>query len=86
VTALPALLLAWLPFVHPLKLPPGTRLWMFLPLAACIAVVYRATRARQARELPRAAVRTFVHIVVGMCALAVAAYVLYEAVLRLTAG
>lgn len=78
--------LAWIPFIHPLKLPAGSRLWMFLPLAACIAVVYRATRARTAQELPRATVKTFVSIVVGMCLIAAAAYAIHEAVLRLSAG
>ena len=61
-----AALLAWIPFVHPLQLPAGARLWMFLPLAACLAVVYRATRARTARELPRATLKTFLTIVIGM--------------------
>jgi hypothetical protein len=80
------ILLAWIPFIHPLPLPDGARLWMFLPLAACVAVVYRATRARTARELPRATVRTFINIVVGMCLIAIAAYVIHEGVLRFSAG
>ena len=84
MSALSATLLAWIPFIHPLKLPAGARLWMFLPLAACIAVVYRATRARTARELPRATVTTFVNIVVGMCLIAIAAYAIHEAVLWLS--
>jgi hypothetical protein len=79
-------LLAWIPFVHPLPLPARPHLWMFLPLAACVAVVYRATRARTARELPRATIRTFLSIVVGMCLIAVAAYVIHEAVLRFSGG
>lgn len=78
------LLLAWIPFVHPLKLPAGSRLWMFLPLAACVAVIYRATRARTARELPRATLKTFLSIVVGMCLIAIAAYAIHEGVLRLS--
>ncbi len=61
-------------FVHPLELPTGARLWMLLPLVACVAVVYRATRARTARELPRATLVTFVQIVVGMVAIAAAFY------------
>lgn len=78
-----AALLAWIPFVHPLTLPPGARLWMLLPLVACIAVVYRATRARTLGELPRATVITFINIVVGMWGIALAAYALHQAVLRL---
>lgn len=84
--AAPEILLAWIPFIHPLPLPDGAKLWMFLPLAACVAVVYRATRARTARELPRATVKTFINIVVGMCLIAIVAYVIHEGVLRFSAG
>ena len=76
-----ALLLASL-FLVPLQIPTSARLWLFLPLALCIAAVYRATRARTAAELPRATVITFINIVVGMSLIAVAAYALHEAVLR----
>jgi len=86
MTPLLAALLAWIPFVHPLRLPPGSRLWMFLPLAACIAVVYRATRARTARELPWATVKTFANVVVGMCLIAIAAYLVHQGVLWSTSG
>lgn len=75
-------LLAWLPFVNPIPLPAGARLWMFLPLAACVATVYRATRSRTARELPRATVITFLNIVVAMWLIAFAAYAVHELVLR----
>jgi len=81
-----ATLLAWIPFIHPLPLPDGARLWMFLPLAACVAVVYRTTRARTARELPKATLRTFINIVVGMCLIAIAAYLVHAAVLRFSGG
>lgn len=73
---------AWIPFINPLQLPPGARLWMFLPLALCVAVVYRATRVRSPRELPRSVAITFVNIVLGMVLIAVGAYALHEAVLR----
>jgi hypothetical protein len=69
-------------FVNPFKLPAGARLWMFLPLALCIAVVYRGTRARTARELPRATLITFINIVVGMILIALAAYLVHAVVLR----
>jgi hypothetical protein len=74
-------LLAWIPFVNPLKLPAGSTLWMYPPLAACVAVVYRATRSRNARELPRATIKTFLSIVVGMCLIAIVAYLIPELVL-----
>ena len=78
------LLTAWIPFIHPLPLPAGARLWMFLPLAACVAVVYRATRAVEVRELPRATLKTFINIVVGMVLIALAAYALHALVLYFT--
>jgi hypothetical protein len=86
MTTAPEILAVWIPFIHPLPLPDGARLWMYLPLAACVAVVYRATRARTARELPKATVKTFINIVVGMCLIAIAAYVIHEGVLRFSAG
>ncbi|NLG44208.1 MAG: hypothetical protein GX547_13240 [Phycisphaerae bacterium] len=78
-----AALLAWVPFVNPVKLPAGARLWMYLPLTLCIAVVYRATRARSLEKLPRGTLLTFVNITVGMIAIAVAFYVVSRAALYL---
>jgi hypothetical protein len=68
-------------FVHPIRLPPGGRLWMFLPLALCIAMVYRATRARNVRELPRPTIVNFIQIVIGMIVIAIAFYVFHAIVL-----
>jgi len=85
VTA-PPILLAWIPFVQPIPLPSAARLWMFLPLAACVALVYRATRAYTARELPLATVRTFINIVVGMSLIAILAYAVDEGVRRFWSG
>ena len=73
--------LGWV-FVNPLKLPAGARLWMLLPLVACVAVVYRATRARQVREMPRSTVFTFLNIVVGMALIAIAFYLAHAAARR----
>lgn len=75
-------LLGWIPFLHPIKLPVGARLWMLLPLVFCIAVVYRATRTRRARHLPKATVITFVNILLGMVAISAAFYLVHHAVLR----
>lgn len=75
------LLLGWL-FVNPLPLPAAARLWMLLPLVACVATVYRATRARSVRELPRATLVTFVQIVVGMTLIAAAFYLVHAGVQR----
>jgi hypothetical protein len=68
--------LGWL-FLNPLKLPAGARLWMLLPLVACVAVVYRVTRARDLSRMPRATAITFLNIVVGMALIAVAFYLVH---------
>lgn len=48
------------------------RLWMFLPLALAIAVVYKATRVRHVRQLPIAAVILWLTIIVAMLGVYVA--------------
>lgn len=75
-------LLAWVPFVNPVKLPIGARLWTFLPLAFAVALVYRATRAKDVSQLTRGTPITFVNIVVGMWLIALAAYGIHQLVLR----
>ncbi|MBN2447633.1 MAG: hypothetical protein JXO22_12945 [Phycisphaerae bacterium] len=77
-------LAAYIPFLHawPWPVSPLAHLLLFLPLAFCIALVYRATRARSASELPRATLITFVNIVVGMSLIALAFFVVYEVVIR----
>lgn len=72
----PAAILAWL-FIHPLELPPGARLWMLLPLVACVATVYRATRIQRTRGMARAATWTSINILVGMTLIAAAFYLIH---------
>ncbi len=69
-------------FIHPIELPAGWRLPLLVPLAVCIAAVYRATRSRSARELPFATAITTLNIVFGMFLIAVGFYVLHEVVKR----
>lgn len=73
----------WLLFVHPLGIPAGTRLWFFLPLALCVALVYRVVRGIDGEPFVRRTAVTFANIVVGMVAIALSAWVLHEVVLRL---
>jgi hypothetical protein len=82
MTALPASLsLGWL-FINPVHLPSGAFLWMLLPLVACVATVYRATRVRTARELPRTTLFTFASIVAGMVLIAAAFYAVHMLVVH----
>ncbi len=76
-------LLAWTPFIHPLVLPSSARLWMFPPLALCIALVYRAARAPSTEKLLRRSSITFINIVVGMWSIALAVYGIHALVLWL---
>jgi hypothetical protein len=78
------LLLAYIPFLHawPWALPERARLWLFLPLALSVAVVYRATRVRRARELPWPTLVTFVQIVIGMGLIALGFLLAYELAIR----
>lgn len=73
-------LLAWIPLINPLKLAQGWRLAMFFPLALCVALVYRATRARDAANTRFVlfTVMTYVQIVAGMAAIAIAFYAIDE--------
>lgn len=78
--------LAWIPFLHPIAMPTSARLWMFFPLAAAVAVVYRATRAVRATDLPKATVKTFVNICLGMWLIAIGAYAIHMFVIRIWHG
>lgn len=69
-------------FVHPIALRPGVRLWLFFPLAACIALVYQATRVNHAGVIGRPALRTFINLVVGMIAIALGFYLLHQVAVR----
>jgi hypothetical protein len=74
------LTLGWL-FVNPLKLPANW-IWMLLPLVACVAVIYRATRARNVRGMIRPTLLTFINIVGGMALIAVVFYLVHMGVKR----
>ncbi len=74
---------AWILFVHPTGLPPELRLWLFLPLALCVALVYRVVRGIEGEPLFRRTAVTFANIVVGMVAIALGAWGLHQLVVRL---
>lgn len=79
-------LIAWIPFLHPIAMPTSARILMFFPLAVAVAAVYRATRAEKASDLPKATVKTFVNICLGMWLIAIAAYVIHMGVIRIWHG
>lgn len=80
--SLAAMLMLATLFLEPLNLPPKARLWLFFPLVLCIAIVYRATRARTAAELPLPVLRIFFNTSAAMIALAAGFYILHQIVIR----
>ncbi len=69
-------------FLDPIALPPTWRFWMMFPLVACVAVVYRATRARTPGELLWPTIVNFAQIVVGMALIGAAFYAAHWAAIR----
>lgn len=74
-----AALLAWTPFLQPLPLE-AYWMWLILPIAAAIAVVYKALKLRNIEQLPVEAAKLTVVIIASMIIAAIALYVLVEAV------
>ncbi|MFP4054563.1 MAG: hypothetical protein ACLFV7_11950 [Phycisphaerae bacterium] len=56
-------------FVHPLDLSSEAVLWLVLPLTLSVAVVYKAVRIKDVRQLPRQVAVLFVQMVAGLVAL-----------------
>jgi len=61
--------------LDPIRYDTG-RLWMLLPLALAIAVVYKSTKVPDMRQMPVAALFLWVTIVAGMLGVGVALYVI----------
>jgi hypothetical protein len=59
-------------------LSPSNPLWLFYPLCAVVALVYKATKFDGARRILREAVRFFLEVSLGMLALAIFFYILSE--------
>lgn len=55
-----------------------TRMLLLLPLCLSIAIVYKTTRCQNLREVPLAALILFVTIVVGMYAVGVGLWALFN--------
>ena len=72
------MILAW--FTTPVPLAGWQQLLLLFPLCLAVAVVYKATKLSDLRQLPRAAVITWVSIVVGMLGLGAGLYLLHRMV------
>ncbi len=64
--------LAWSLFTHPMTLSSDTVMWLVLPLALSVALIYKAIRVRRVSELPRQVAILMVQMVGGLLALGLA--------------
>jgi len=71
--------LAWTPFLDPLPLS-GVWMWLAIPLAAAIAVVYKALKLPDLRDVPAEAARLTFVILIALLAAAVGLWALTEIV------
>ena len=69
------MMLLW--FLTPVPLAGWQQLLLLLPLCLAVSIVYKATKLNDLRELPKAAVITWVTIVFGMLGLGAGLYVLH---------
>lgn len=66
--------LAWIPFTHPMDIPPGLILWLAIPLCFSVAVIHRTLRVSDLDQLPRRVAILTAEIVLGLGALALVAW------------
>ena len=72
---LASMLIEALGILQPVPYDSG-RLWMFLPLALIVAVVYKALKVEDVRQVPIAALLLWVTIMAGMVAVWAGLYVI----------
>lgn len=65
-------------FITPLTCDRRTGMLLLLPLCLAISVVYKTTKCREVREVPLAALVSWVTILVGMFVVGVALLGLYH--------
>ncbi len=63
-------------FYYPVILPWWLALWLVLPLTFAVAVVYKTVRTNNLSRLWLEILLLFVYIVVGMCVLGLAAWLI----------
>jgi len=64
--------------VHPMTLARWQQMLLLLPLCLCVSVVYKATKCARVRDIPLAALVSWVTIVVGMYVVGIVLLVIYE--------
>ncbi|MBI4578927.1 MAG: hypothetical protein HY718_04440 [Planctomycetes bacterium] len=71
-------MLLW--FITPVPLTGWQQLGLLLPLCLAVSIVYKTTKLENLREVPLAAIVTWITIVVGMFAVGVGLYLLHRLV------
>lgn len=69
-------MLLW--FTTPVPLTGWQQLSLLLPLCLAVSIVYKLTKLEDLREVPKAALVTWVTIVIGMLAVGLGLYVLHH--------
>jgi membrane-anchored protein YejM (alkaline phosphatase superfamily) len=69
-------------FLQPVLLTRWQQMLMLLPLCLAVSVVYKTTRCERLRDIPKAALVSWVTIVIGMYVVGIALLVVYEVVTR----
>jgi hypothetical protein len=64
--------------IHPLHVTRFQQMLMLLPLCLAISVVYKTIKCPKVRDIPLAALVSFVTIVVGMYAVGIGLFVIYK--------
>ena len=65
-------------FLTPVILTKTQQMLLLLPLCLTIAVVYKTTKCEQVRQIPAAALGSFISIVVGMYAVGIALFLICQ--------
>ena len=64
--------------IHPMTLSRMQQMLLLLPLCLTVSVVYKTTKCQTLRELPLAALVSWITIVIGMYAVGIALWILYH--------
>ncbi|MBP7936060.1 MAG: hypothetical protein KA354_15565 [Phycisphaerae bacterium] len=65
-------------FITPIVLTPRTQMVFLLPLCLAVSIVYKTTRCDKLRDIPLAALVSWITIVVGMYLVGIVLMVLFE--------
>ena len=72
-------MMAWTIFLNPIPhLSQAAALWLVIPLCASVAVVYKALRVPEIRQLPRAAAGLLLYMVGGLAILGAVLWALHR--------